>query len=825
VSVVPGAIYGASGIFTALMGGGYRDLWVTSMEVPVADLSTLGGGLTPNRLGGGMTTQTLHLDGADGRRYVFRSVHKTPRELLEDFEGSALEGIIQDQMSSFHPTGAPVVARLLDAVEVLHPEPVFMVVPDDPRLGEFRKQFAGLLVLVEERPDDGPDGGPGFGGSRKIVQTDALFDLLEEDPANRVAAEELLRARLIDLLVGDRDRSHNNHLWARYDAGDGGFVWRVIPRDRDQAFVRFDGIFKALARHYDRRLITFQEAFPDIYGLTRNAWDIDRNLLVGLDRDQWDHTVQGVVGALTDQVIDEAVDRMPREHVAVIGDEMRDALRRRRDHLPEAAAVLYGIVSGVADIHGTDAAEGLRVAWDPVGNVSVTLTPREGGSTPTFQRTFIVGETSEIRIYLHGGDDEAVLEGEGADGIRVRVIGGGGHDRFVDRTGRSHAVLYDGDADTDFPGAGDARVRRRAALRPFSWFNETRTLDWGSLARPEPTASYDVDRGLVLAPGLEYDRYGFLKSPYRDRIQIRAGWAFGLQEPILDYRHLVRDVVGGGDFRLRFRWSGMEVLNFYGFGNETATDRPLAYHRVAHKQVTATAAVSVGDGERRYLEIGPTFTYTSTDTMEATGATGSSTFLADHDPYGAGKFAFAGVRLSFGVDHGDRPGTPGRGYRLRGGASFYPSLFDLTEGAFGEIHGRVAAYVSPPGGNPTLAVSAAGRKVWGPEPFTEAAFLGGPHSVRGLREQRYAGDASVLGSAELRVAVARIVFPILSDIGLFTLTDIGRVSVGGERSDRWHTGVGGGLWMALLNRSNLLRIALVRAEGRTGVDAGFGFAY
>jgi len=284
-----------------------------------------------------MTTQTLHLDGADGRRYVFRSVHKTPRELLEDFEGSALEGIIQDQMSSFHPTGAPVVARLLDAVEVLHPEPVFMVVPDDPRLGEFRKQFAGLLVLVEERPDDGPDGGPGFGGSRKIVQTDALFDLLEEDPANRVAAEELLRARLIDLLVGDRDRSHNNHLWARYDAGDGGFVWRVIPRDRDQAFVRFDGIFKALARHYDRRLITFQEAFPDIYGLTRNAWDIDRNLLVGLDRDQWDHTVQGVVGALTDQVIDEAVDRMPREHVAVIGDEMRDALRRRR-HVGRARA-------------------------------------------------------------------------------------------------------------------------------------------------------------------------------------------------------------------------------------------------------------------------------------------------------------------------------------------------------------------------------------------------------------------------------------------------------------------------------------------------------
>ena len=175
VTVIPGA-YGASALYAWLMGSGYRSLWTTPIRVPVANLDDLGGGLTPMRLGGGMTTRTLHMRGADGRRYVFRSVDKTPSDLMQEFEGTPLQAILQDQISSFHPSGAPVVARLLDAVGVLHPDPQYLVVPNDPRLGEFRDEFAGMLVLFEERPDDGPDGTPGFADSREIVELRELFD-------------------------------------------------------------------------------------------------------------------------------------------------------------------------------------------------------------------------------------------------------------------------------------------------------------------------------------------------------------------------------------------------------------------------------------------------------------------------------------------------------------------------------------------------------------------------------------------------------------------------------------------------------------------------
>jgi len=142
--------------------------------------------LTPFDGGGGMTTRTLHLRGADGRRYVLRSVDKSVGALGEELQGTPVKSIMQDQLSSFHPSGAVITARPLEAVDVLHPQPQLVYVPNSPLLGEYRDQFAGMLALFEERPDDLPDGAAGFAGSRRIEQTPNLFDELEEDPGDRV---------------------------------------------------------------------------------------------------------------------------------------------------------------------------------------------------------------------------------------------------------------------------------------------------------------------------------------------------------------------------------------------------------------------------------------------------------------------------------------------------------------------------------------------------------------------------------------------------------------------------------------------------------------
>jgi len=802
------------------MGAGYRDLWTTAIRVNVLDLDTYGGGLTPARLGGGMTTRTLHVNGGDGRRYVLRSVDKVPADLLEDFLGSPLESVLRDQVSSFHPSGALVVASLLDAVEVLHPTPELVVVPDDPRLGEFREEFAGLLALLEERPDNGPDGAPGFAGSRRIVQTGRLFEILEEEPGNRVDAAELLRARLIDLLVGDRDRSTNNHLWARFDEPGGGYRWRPVPRDRDQAFVQFDGVLKRLARRYDPRLVPFGGDYASVSALTRNAWDIDRNFLVSISRADWVDIVADVKQRLSDDVLEQAVRKLPLEHYRLSGARLEAELKQRRDRLDRAAQELYDIVFRYADVQGTDESEAATVERSIDGSLRVTLQPF-GSAAATFDRRFTADETREVRLYLRGGSDKLTVTGSGPRNITLRAIGGGGRDEFKDLAAMSGAgnLFYDSGNGTIVSKGPGTRFYREDAPRPFSWHEESRTLDWGSSWAPETGVAYDADRGVVLTAAATLRRFGFLKRPDASQTRVSAGWAFGLSEPILDARHRIREAFAGGDLGLHIRWSGSEIIDFYGFGNETPVLGPRPFHRVTHKRLLVSAQWTVGSGERWQAGFGPVFQHLSTN------ATTTSTYLGQTRPYGSGRFQQAGIQATALFDARDRPRLPARGYRVEGQAALFPELLSVDRGAFGHIEGRTSAYLSPPGSNPVLAVRAQGKHVWGAYPFAEAAFLGGESSQRGLRDHRYAGRTSLLGGAEVRLKVGQWAFPVPGDYGLLALAERGRVFHDGESSDKWRSTFGGGLWFSPLLQPMALHLTVTRSGSRTAYYAGMGFAF
>lgn len=813
VTVVPGARYRAGGLHRALAGSGYRDLWIAPLRVPVASLATLAGGLTPVELGGGTTTQTLHLRGADGRRYVFRSVDKIPRDLLEDLEGTPAEAIIQDQMSSFNPSGALVVPRLLDAVGVLHPTPQLMVVPDDPALGEFRAQFAGLLVLFEERPDDLPDGRAGFAGSTRIVQTDDLFEEMEDDPSNRLAADELLRGRLIDLLLGDRDRSVNNHLWARFERGD-GYLWRPVPRDRDQAFVRFDGLLKSLARRYDSRLVSFADRYSDTEAVSRNAWDVDRRLLVGMDRATWDATVRAVRDALTDQVIHEAIGGMPAEHRRIVGDELESALRLRRDALPQVAEEFYEIVFRYADVSATKADEDVRVDRGADGSVRVSIAERGAGRAPYYDRTFFPDETREIRLYLGDGDDHTTVAGPRSP-IRVRIVGQGGADEIESADG-SGVTFYDGGNRSVVRGDGIDHEESDPE-RPFAWFEEHYDLDWGGNTLSLPVVSYDPDRGLVPTLLVQSTRFGFARLPYSSRLDLSAGWSIGHEAPLVHARFLGRDRVAGADLILDARYSGIDVLNFFGFGNETPYAGGRSFYKVEQEQLTLMAALGAGDGETWALSAGPVFKWVETDTTDAN-------LLSQAPPVGAGSQAQVGLRLAGSASQVDRAGMPTRGLRAEGGLDVFPGVADL-EDAFVRGAVEVDGYWSPFGPNLTLAARLGGAKVWGTYPYYEAAFLGGSGSLRGQPEERFAGDAMLYGGLELRTFLARITLLLPMDVGVFGLFDGGRTWVEDESSGAWHRGAGGGLWFAPLRRSTAVHIAWAQSEGRRSFYGGVGFAF
>src|SRR5439155_1142132 len=197
-----------------------------------------------------------------------RSVDKDPTLALPpELRATFARSIIQDQISSAHPGGPLVVAPLLDAAGVLHAEPRLVALPDDARLAGFDCVHAGMLGMIEERPTEPPDNEPGFAGAAELASTKKLFEHLENDADHRIDSRAFLAARLMDVFIGDWDRHHDQWRWARFDSG-GVHWWRPIPRDRDQAFARLDGVLVWVAGFYQPQLIGFGEDYPSIWRIT-----------------------------------------------------------------------------------------------------------------------------------------------------------------------------------------------------------------------------------------------------------------------------------------------------------------------------------------------------------------------------------------------------------------------------------------------------------------------------------------------------------------------------------------------------------------------------
>lgn len=53
----------------------------------------------------------------------------------------------------------------------------------------------------------------------------------------------------------------------------------------------------------------------------------------------------------------------------------------------------------------------------------------------------------------------------------------------------------------------------------------------------------------------------------------------------------------------------------------------------------------------------------------------------------------------------------------------------------------------------------------------------------------------------------------------------GGCTFGGDSPGGWHTGIGGGIWLAFLDRSNTATLGITGSGERTSVYGGLGFGF
>lgn len=247
------------------------------------------------------------------------------------------------------------------------------------------------------------------------------------------------------------------------------------------------------------------------------------------------------------------------------------------------------------------------------------------------------------------------------------------------------------------------------------------------------------------------------------------------------------------------RATQLESNRFYGFGNDTEEVDP-SLSLVTRDEVLVQPSLCCSFGQTSALEIGPVIKYVKPEFPHASPAEIAA-------PLGSESFGQAGARAELILERTDVTAERQSGFGLQAGVSGYPAAWDADE-AFGEAHALARVFV--PLGWPTLALRAGGQRNWGSFPLHESAFIGGRWTLRGYRWNRFAGDASAYGGAELRVPIARITLLTRGQLGMVGFTDTGAVWMDGDSEGDWHTSFGGGLWFGSLARQ--VSITFANAE-------------
>lgn len=412
-------------VFRKLMlGSNYRSAWATPVKMPVFKLDTTKAIV---ELGGGQQTKSLKFKDKDSVEWVLRTVDKDVEKALPSFfRNTFVERIVQDMVSGAHPYAALAVAELARMLSLAAPYPTIYYVADDPGLGPYRSLFAHSVCMLERSE-------PTYDNSNAIDTEDMVEELIQAGYRS-INDTQLLKARLLDMLVGDWDRHHDQWKWGKESQ-----EYYPVPRDRDQAFFFSNGLLVSIARLFSmKHLVGFRPENRKIRHLNRKSWKFDRQLLGDLEENDWLRIISEFRETINDKALRQAVNRLPPEIREKDGQRILNTLTKRRNALGEDAMKYYYWLSEEVFIRGSQSNETVTINSTVDGLIISVFTA--GSKQPVFSRVINPRNTKKVNLYLLGGDDKVVAEGLRTP-IKIMLNDGEGNDQ-VQNTGALRITLH-----------------------------------------------------------------------------------------------------------------------------------------------------------------------------------------------------------------------------------------------------------------------------------------------------------------------------------------------------------------------------------------------
>jgi len=784
-----------SGIHRWLFGQNYRREWATPVKLPVIKVSEIYGGLQPIREGGGMQSKSLRLQDKSGREWVIRSVEKTPDKILpENFKGTFAVDWIDDALSSQHPFSALIVPPLADAAKVPHANPVIGVITPDPALGEYSKAFSGLVVLLEEREPIG-----------KSDNTLKMLGELKDDHDNRFETAQFLRARMLDLLLGDWDRHEDQWRWA-YEKKGSAKLYFAVPRDRDQVFHLSEGLGPSLAAvsWLNPTLDHFDSEIPRVkYSLFKTRF-IQAYPDAQISHADWMRIANDFVKAETDEVLEASLKLLPPEVYKMRHDVLLAKIKKRRNNIPIAMDEYYRFINQTVDLRTTDKSEKVMISdGENQGlHVQITKLNKSGDDKQgiILDMVYDPGITREIRIYTEGGDDQ-VFVNNASSPIKLHVIGGKGQKAYDIKQAKSSVRVYSRNDSVTFTGNGSVIKHLKNDTLNTRFIQNNPYNIWMPLA----TAAINADDGLLIGAGFKYTRReGFRKLPYASVQQLMITHAFATDAFRIHYNGEWIDAIGNADITINaLVQAPNNTLNFFGRSNETPLIKFSGYrqfYRTRYNTYQVDPALRWNLGSNTTISAGPSFQYFKMDADDNVGRfINIPGRVNSYDSLTINKEkAHLGLLVNFNSNQRDNNILPGSGYFVNITLQAYNGLNSYTK-SFAQIRPEFTYYLSLNSKRTFVLTDRVGGGVSiGKPAFYQSMFLGGQGgNLLGYLGNRFVGDHMLYNNLQARLKLSNIAGYILpGQLGITGFYDTGRVWVKGESSEKWHTGNGGGLYFA-----------------------------
>jgi hypothetical protein len=812
-TVIAGKQYGTSRFHQWRWGRHYRKEWTTPVQVPVLILDTVSGGLTPYQSGGGRQSKTLRLRDTANREYVLRSIDKTfGGALPEIYQNTFVEKIANDQVSIAHPYSAVTIPMMADAAKIYHAIPIIRWLPEQKTLDSFNKEFGNNLFLLEQRPDENWETAGNFGNSKKIIGTDNLLENILNDNDDKVDQLAFVRARLFDFLIGDWGRHEDQWRWARFEEGDDKKIYKPIPRDRDQAYTKFDGAllnFVLSAANLDH-LQSFDYTIKDINEFNFPARNLDRQLLNELSLDQWSAVAKDLQQSITDAVIETSIKQLPPEVFPISGNELIAKLKSRRDHLEEYALKYYHFLAKEVDVTGSKKNELFEIKRlnDDETSVSVYKISKEGKikKEPFYSRTFKTDETKELRLYGLSGNDRYNIAGKVNDGIKIRIIAGIEKDSITDMSSANgkKTIVYDNPGNTiQKSRTTKLHISGDTAINNFKYdafhYNKKGI---------KAAAFYDHEDKIYAGLGYGWKNYKWRREPFANEHSIATRYSIPQNAFDFIYKGRVNQFIGKWDLDLKAHYDFILWTNFFGIGNESkqiTNDRN--FYRVRSRDGYASAGLIHAIGKNADIEFRG-FYHLVKIINDPERFVAQNLFAGDKTLFN--KKDFAGGYVNFIVQNVNDRIVPTKGIDFSATVSYTENLSESNH-AVTRYEGMFNFYV-PILKNLVFVARSGGATLTGKPEFYQLNSIGGSNNLRGFRRDRFWGKTAFYNANELQWLFNFRSRIFNGKVGLFGLFDEGRVWQPGENSDTWRTASGGGIMLAPFNKF-LVAFSLAKAKG------------